>query len=121
VEADDPLDLDKAEGSGSTILPQAVLILAQKLISPFVVLTPCSLIVLSVMSLLPVAGELWPGSGDVPHEELVPLPYCDTEDADGEAEELLLLLNWKIRDWGVGLSVLGMLIGSADALEVNIL
>jgi hypothetical protein len=121
VEADDPLDLDKAGGSGWTILPQAVLSLAQKLISPSVVLTPCSLIVLSVMSLLPVAGELWPGSGDVPHEELVPLPYCDTEDADGEAEELLLLLNWKIRDWGVGLSVLGMLIGSADALEVNIL
>jgi hypothetical protein len=79
------------------------------------------LIVLNVMSLLPVAGELWLGSGDVPHEELVPLPYCDTEDADGEADELLLLLNWKIRDWGVGLSVLAILSGSAEVLDVNML
>ena len=53
-------------------MPQAMLSLSQKVVSPSDVTTVAHS---AIVSRLLFFGELWLGSGDVPHDEFGPPPY----------------------------------------------
>lgn len=91
-----PLDWDMARGIGLRGLPQAIFSFSQKVVSPSAVTAQENPSPWWSWD-LSLPGELWLGSGDVPHDELA--PYCDTDEAEGESlvDELEWLLNWNTR------------------------